>query len=382
MPARAAIRGRDSPSPAATPSTTEAVTPAGTDSATGWLPALMVRPIPPALAADPRRMRALRSEVARLHDVRHTNLVSVIGFNKVRSAVLCEAIPGATLREVLGTVGRLELTAALVLYDDCLAGLQALHAVGVLHRDVRPDAILVESTGVVLLRDVGMPAPPDAEGDPWGTPRYTPPEVAATARPSAAGDVYAATAVFVEAVSGRQLRAGPDTSLQQQVHEAIVDAALPIPVQALVMQALAEDPAARRSDIADCRQHLDETARRLAGTDWRKTGRRLLAAATSTDARPALPRTARSPRRRTNSQRPGAHTKRAAAVPAVQVVAATEQDAAAARMPGLGRLHGRSWIVRGHTLATWQIVLIAVLAAVVFFVAASAAQMLTSTPAR
>ncbi len=383
MPARVASpRGRHSPPRTANPSPSEAVTGPAHDSASGWVPALMVRPIPPALVADVRRMRALRSEVARLHDLRHTHLVSVIGFNKARSAVLCEAITGVTLREVLETVGRLQLAAALVLYDDCLAGLQVLHGVGVLHRDMRPDAILVESTGVVLLRDVGMPAAPGADGDPWGTPQYTAPEQAATGRPSAAGDVYAATAVFVEAVTGRQLRAGSDVSVQQQVHDAIVDAALPIPVQALVLQALAEDPAARRSDLAECRQHLDETARPLAGTEWRRTGRQLLAAATAADATPAPPRKVRSPRRRSTAQRSPARAKQAAGTSPAPAAVAAEPDTAVAGTPAREDAPGRAWILHGHTLATWQIVLIAVLAALVVFVAASAAQVLTSPPAR
>lgn len=319
----------------------------------------MLRGVPAAQAADQRSMRELRRDIAILRDIRHTNLLSVIAFDQSAAAVVCEAIRGSTLQQLLDTRGPLDLTAAMVVYDDCLAGLQALHSAHVVHRDVRPDAILVETTGVVLLQDVGVPSPPGVAGAPPGMPQYLAPEVAAQG-PSPAADVYAATAVFVEAVTGLVLHAvpAPGVSRQQRVRDAMVEASLPLLVQAFVLQALAEDPEVRRSDVIECRQQVEAAARHVAGGGWRKQGRTLLATAAAADANDPVPEAAAR-----HDQPHGA-----ALLPAPQ----------SAPSPTAEDRRERGWALRGHNLSTWRILAIAAVAAAVFFVVASAVELLVS----
>ena len=91
-----------------------------------------IRFLTPALKTAGAFMRRLAGDMGVLREVRHTNLVSVMQFDKRAGAVVYEAVPGSTLTQLLWAQGPLELPASLVLLEDCISGLEALHNVGVL----------------------------------------------------------------------------------------------------------------------------------------------------------------------------------------------------------------------------------------------------------
>ena len=157
-----------------------------------------VRILAPALKADRAFMRRLRADMDALREVRHTNLVSVMYFDKRVGAVVYESVKGSTLTQLLAGHGSLDLAASLVLLEDIVSGLEALHNAGVLHRNLTPDAVVVETTGAVLLRDAGLSVPPTASGLLAGQEPYSAPEVLAGSASTSASDLYSAMAVFVE----------------------------------------------------------------------------------------------------------------------------------------------------------------------------------------
>src|ERR1039457_5247221 len=81
-----------------------------------------IRVLAPALRAARGFMRRLGGDMDVLREVRHTNLVSVMHFDKGAAAVVYEAVPGSTLTQVLDAQGPLELAASLVLLEDCVSG--------------------------------------------------------------------------------------------------------------------------------------------------------------------------------------------------------------------------------------------------------------------
>src|ERR1700730_13124161 len=102
------------------------------DSTTGSR--VVVRLLSPALSADAAYRRHVRHDMGVLRALRHQHLLSVIAFDDRHAAIVYEWVDGITL----GSLGRLAAAAALVVFDDSLAGLEALHAAGVIHRDVTP----------------------------------------------------------------------------------------------------------------------------------------------------------------------------------------------------------------------------------------------------
>jgi serine/threonine protein kinase len=228
-----------------------------------------IRVLAPALTADRASMSRLGRDMDVLREVRHTNLVSVMNFDKRVGAVVYESVPGSTLSQVLRGQGSLELAASLVLLDDCAAGLAALHNDGVLHRNVTPDAVVIETTGAVLLRDAGLWVHEHANGN-GSLPdqhAYLAPEVRGGAEYTPAADLYAATAVFVESIGGRASKTGVRADLRS-----------------LVSAGMAADPSARSANITAFRHELDDYARATVGEAWRREGRALLTAAASAQA--------------------------------------------------------------------------------------------------
>ena len=71
--------------------------------------------------------------------LRHQHLLSVIAFDDRHVAIVYEWVDAITLRHLIDVSGRLIANAALVVFDDTLAALEALHAAGVIHRDVTPE---------------------------------------------------------------------------------------------------------------------------------------------------------------------------------------------------------------------------------------------------
>ena len=217
-------------------------------------------------------MRRLGGDMDALREVRHTNLVSVMQFDKRAGAVVYEFVPGGTLTQLLDGHGPLELAASLVLLEDTISGLEALHNAGVLHRNLTPDAVVVETTGAVLLRDAGLAETPVPAGQLPEQRPYLAPEVLAGGAPTSAADLYAATAVFVESLGGRASKA-----------------AIRVDLRPLLNEGMAKDPSKRSPTFDHFRRELDDYARATIGESWRKDGRALLTVAAAGQATRGVP---------------------------------------------------------------------------------------------
>ncbi|ART53467.1 serine/threonine protein kinase [Acidovorax carolinensis] len=169
--------------------------------------------------------------------------------------VVFEYVPGRTLAEHLAQQGRCAPHDAVALVVDLLDGLQAAHAAGMVHGDLKPSNVMVDNQRHARLMDFGMAAPlqaePGVQGDS-GTPVYLAPEAAGGAAPSPASDLYAAAVVLVELLTGRPLMHLPDgwhalyrsagevPTLPEDLGQG-VDHTL----RAILQRALARSPAAR-----------------------------------------------------------------------------------------------------------------------------------------
>lgn len=196
------------------------------------------------------------------------------------AAIVMEAINGVSLKEVLREHGSLAPEAALLVLKGSLLGLAAAHAVGVVHRDYKPANVVVRADGLSKLVDFGV-AVLAGQGSSAGTPVYMAPEQW-RGRPAApATDVYAATCVFVECVTGhRPFTASDRAALMNQHLTAPVDMRdVPEPLRPLVRQGMAKDPGERPPGAAAFVAQLESAAAAAYGGDWEQRGVRALAAA-------------------------------------------------------------------------------------------------------
>ena len=191
------------------------------------------------------------------------------------AAIVMELVDGVSVREILAHQGGTTAEAALVVLQGSLLGLATAHRRGVVHRDYKPENVLVDRNGHSKLTDFGIAARTGAEPVAAGSLMYAPPEQFAGTPASPAGDVYAATATFYECLTGHPPFVG-DTAervLYQHLAVPVPLDPVPEPLRPLVAAGMAKEPENRPADATTFVTALNAIAARAYGPDWAKRGR-------------------------------------------------------------------------------------------------------------
>lgn len=232
------------------------------------------------LRADREFLARFRAEARLLGELRHPCVVRLYEYVEARAgaAIVMEAVDGVSLRHLLRRHGATGPEAALVLLKGSLLGLGAAHTAGVVHRDYKPENVLVRADGTSALADFGIAVRSGREADVAGTPAYMAPEQWNGEAAGPAADIYAASVVFFECLAGRRPFPGDDMTALRLQHlraPAPLDD-VPAPVRGLLRAGLAKDPADRPgvdAFLAD----LERSATEGYGAGWEERGRRRLA---------------------------------------------------------------------------------------------------------
>jgi serine/threonine protein kinase len=168
------------------------------------------------LVPQPKAVMRFVQERAILAALRHENIVPVRELLTIGESLglVMDLVPGGSLRDMLRRRGTLTPAEAATMMAAVADGLAHAHHLGVVHRDLKPDNILVGTTDAldrdpeVRLTDFGIARVIDAPalttaGALLGTPNYLAPEVIHGGRPSPASDVYAFGMVLYELLTGR-----------------------------------------------------------------------------------------------------------------------------------------------------------------------------------
>ncbi|MEU7415588.1 serine/threonine-protein kinase [Streptomyces antibioticus] len=196
------------------------------------------------------------------------------------AAIVMELVDGVSLRTLLTRESPLSPESALVVLKGSLLGLADAHRAGVVHRDYKPENVLVTPEGTSKLVDFGIAVDAGIRAGVAGTPAYMAPEQWTGAPASPAGDVYAATATFFECLTGRKPYAGENLAqlALQHVEGEVPDEEVPAGVRALVRRGLAKTAEERPADAAAFVADLERAAVAEYGEDWEERGRGRLAA--------------------------------------------------------------------------------------------------------
>jgi serine/threonine-protein kinase len=208
----------------------------------------------------------------------HHNVVAIYdqGEDAGRVFLVMEHVSGGTLRDRLRVEGRLSPIAALSVMEPVLQALAAAHAAGLVHRDVKPENILIAAGGAVKVADFGLARAVESSamtttGLLIGTVSYLAPEQVVTGRADMRSDVYAAGIVLFEMLTGAPPFDGetPLSVAYQHVNEAVprpssILVGVPRELDDIVAMATHRDPAERP---ADARQLLAAVRRALLTLD-------------------------------------------------------------------------------------------------------------------
>ncbi|MEJ2864795.1 serine/threonine-protein kinase [Actinomycetospora flava] len=243
--------------------------------------AVAIKYLDDELRGEPGFLEDFRGEARVLADVADPHVVRLYEYVESArgAAIVMELVDGVTLRRMLDERGATTPESALVVLQGSLVGLGAAHRTGVVHRDYKPANVVVTADGGSVLTDFGVAARHGATAQMSGTPVYMAPEQWNDGPASPRGDVYAATAVFVECLLGRPPFTSTEVTQLRRQHEHAPPPLddLPAPVRELAAWGLAKDPADRPANAEQFLVALDAAATAGFGEDWEERGRRGLA---------------------------------------------------------------------------------------------------------
>jgi serine/threonine-protein kinase len=165
------------------------------------------------LARDEDLRRRFLREARLAARLAHPNVVRVfdVGEDDGRPFIAMEYVEGQTLAELIARRGRLPAGEAATLGMQMCAGLAAAHAAGLVHRDVKPQNLLLGTDGTLKLGDFGVAVGHEGTrltlaGTVLGTAGYLAPEQARGEQVTAAADIYAVGGVLYELLTGEPSR--------------------------------------------------------------------------------------------------------------------------------------------------------------------------------
>ncbi|MCR2794217.1 serine/threonine protein kinase [Microbacterium sp. zg.Y625] len=202
---------------------------------------------------DPGFLERFRAEARHAALVNHEGIASVFDYGEENGSafLVMELVPGEALSTILEREGSLPVDKTLDIVAQTSMALQAAHAAGLVHRDIKPGNLLITPDGRVKITDFGIAriadqVPLTATGQVMGTVQYLSPEQASGHPASPATDVYSLGIVAYECLTGKRPFTGESqvAIAMAQINEQPppLPSTVPAPVQNLVMAMIAKKP--------------------------------------------------------------------------------------------------------------------------------------------
>jgi serine/threonine-protein kinase len=250
-----------------------------------------IKVLAPHLAWERPFVARFLREARTVSRINHPNIVNTVDVGRQEGIyyLVMDFVEGESLSRLISTEAPLSAQRAAEIVSQVAAALDYAHGQGIVHRDVKPDNILIEPGGSVKLTDFGIAQGAKrsrltAEGTSMGTPEYMSPEQAMGATTSPASDVYSLGIVLYEVLTGRVPFNGESllATLRMQADDPPppprkIVSSLPRRVETVVLKALAKQPEARYAGAGALARALEEAVGAPAHTRWLRkiTGARL-----------------------------------------------------------------------------------------------------------
>lgn len=223
------------------------------------------------LGGDEQFRRRFLREARVAARLSHANVVQVYdaGEEAGRPFIVMEFVPGTTLAEMLSRATALPVSTATWIAHQGALGLQSAHEAGLVHRDIKPQNLLVRDDGVVKIADFGIARAAELSrvtelGTVLGTAAYLSPEQARGDEVTASADIYSLGAVLYEMLTSRPpFEFATLAELAEKQRDGVVapvrDLAPSVPgdIEALVMRCLAREPRFRPGSAAEVARALE-----------------------------------------------------------------------------------------------------------------------------
>ena len=222
------------------------------------------------LAQDADFRRRFHAESKAVAMLSHPNIVSVYDVSQSGETeyIVMELIDGITLKNYIQKKGQLETREAIGISIQVAQGIEAAHAQHIIHRDIKPQNMIIAMDGTVKVADFGIARAVSAQtmnAQAVGSVHYISPEQARGSHIDARSDIYSAGVVLYEMITGRLPFEG-DTPVSVAIQHINsiplspreIDPAIPEALEAITMKAMAPDPDNRYLSADDMLADLEE----------------------------------------------------------------------------------------------------------------------------
>ena len=229
---------------------------------------------PESLAGDGVALERFKQEIRLARKIAHRNVVRTYDLGEVNGTyyLTMEYVEGTSLKQLIGVRGQLPLPVTLTIGKQLCRALEVAHEQGIIHRDIKPQNIVVEPSGFLKVMDFGIARLASRakdqgltqEGMSIGTPDYMSPEQLSGMELDARSDLYSAGVVLFECVTGRvPFEAATMYALiAKQLEEPPPDPRshntdVPESLSRLIQRAMAKEPAERFQTAAEMHDALE-----------------------------------------------------------------------------------------------------------------------------
>jgi len=265
------------------------------DGAMGWVyrgvhqtleRSVAVKLLKTSPGAQPEQVSRFEQEALAVSRLNHPHIVSVIDFGRSPGGLfylVTEFVVGNTLADLLYDSGRLPVGRALGIFHQLLAGVEEAHSAGVIHRDLKPDNVVVtplrSGDDFVKILDFGIAAVAEvpgasqtAAGPIMGTPGFMAPETVLNGMSNERSDIYALGVVLYELLVGMPpfeherpmvLLAMHANQPPPRLREVAPEVGFPLELEQVLDQALTKDPKDRFGSVAELRAAVQAGVNRM-----------------------------------------------------------------------------------------------------------------------
>src|SRR5450755_1607389 len=232
---------------------------------------IALKVIRPELASNPSILARFKQELILSRNVTHKNVVRIFDLGEAEGTkfITMEYVEGEDLRAILRRKGKFHSKEAVAVIQQICRALEAAHSEGVIHRDLKPQNVMLDPQGRVVVMDFGLARSLEAPGMTQtgalvGTLEYMSPEQAMGAELDQRSDLFAVGLIFYELLTGKTPYKADTAiaSLMRRTQERAlpasdIDASLPKSLSVVVARCLERDPKLRYRNAQELLQQLD-----------------------------------------------------------------------------------------------------------------------------
>lgn len=225
----------------------------------------------PQYAADPTFTKRFRQEAASAANLQSPYIVSIYdwGLDGETYYIVMEFLRGTDLKTAIKERGAINQRKAAEIGSQVAQALSVAHAGGIIHRDIKPQNIMIQPDGNIKVMDFGIARAGDAglsqTATVLGTAHYVSPEQAQGKELTGASDIYSLGVVLYEATTGKLPFDGQDavSVAVKQVNElpappSTINPNIDPALEAIIMKAMEKDPGRRFKDASEMRHILND----------------------------------------------------------------------------------------------------------------------------